>query len=224
MSFYLAIILFISSVIIGLVLMTILKNVSWEKFRLAALAHSMLLFAFVASLCLQKGKSETGQFNYFFLIYFCSGVTLSGLVWRSRAPKWLRVYFSLFILGFPMFLFSPSMMVNFLLTTNYTDSLGPRFQVQGNLWLETQNTVMKTDSVPHYKLIRKRGLYRETLARDLVFGGKLDSIKVLDLQQGVSATLRGYTSTITYVSSDVDSMELEIPLVKYSRDNVEYRL
>lgn len=224
MSFYLAIICYISSFVIALVLMILGKNLGRPRFFLLAGLHSILLFGFIASLILRPANTPVSTFNYFFLIFFCSGVMLSGWVWRITLPIPIRIYFATFIIGFPMFLFSPSMMVNFLLTNKYTDSFGPAFNVQGNLWLETQNTVAKEDSVPHYKLIRRRGLYRETIARDLVFQGKVDSIKLIEMNPGAVVSIRGYSSRITYVSTEIDSVDLEISLVSKKRNGIEYHL
>ena len=224
MSFYLAIISYISSVVIALVLMILGKNLGRSRFFLMAGMHSILLFGFIASLLLRAPGTPPGTFNYFFLIYFCSGVVLCGWVWRISLPLLFRIYFGLFILGFPMFLFSPSMMVNFLLASRYTDSFGPSYQVHGNIWLETQSTIANEDSIQHYKLIRKRGLYRETLARDLSFKGKVDSVKVLDLQPGISVNIRAYSSRVTFVSTEIDSLDLDIPLVAKKRNGIDYHL
>ncbi|HRH65928.1 MAG TPA: hypothetical protein PLU53_06500 [Bacteroidia bacterium] len=224
MSFYIAIILFISSVVIALVLMIMGKNLGTGRFFLLAGLHSILLFGFIASLLLRASETGVSAFNYFFLIYFCSGVVLCGWVWRIQIPKIIRIYFALFTLGFPMFLFSPSMMVNFLLTTRYTDSFGPSFSIHGNIWLETQSSVTTQDSVPTYKLVRKRGLYRETLARDITFSGKVDSVKLLDLQPGKIISIRGYSHAETFVSTDIDSTDREISLVSKKRNGIEYRL
>ncbi|MFN8142971.1 MAG: hypothetical protein U0073_01005 [Bacteroidia bacterium] len=224
MSFYLAIICFISSVVIALVLMILGKNLGRSRFLLSASMHGILLLGFLASLMLRPASTPSSVFNYFFLIYFCTGVMLCGWVWRIEITLALRIYFSIFIIGFPMFLFSPSMMVNFLLTSHYTDSFGPKFLVQGNIWLESQSTISREDNGPHYKLVRKRGLYRETLARDLNFNGELDSVKLLEFIPGSSIRIRGYAAKETFVSTEIDSTEIDISLSSKKRTDIDYHL
>ena len=96
MSFYIAIILFITSVIAGLIASIVGKNTTKEKFFLYAAVHGMFLFAFIASLILRK---DPDAFNYFFLTYICSGLILSGLAWRSNTNIGLKIYFSIFIIN-----------------------------------------------------------------------------------------------------------------------------
>jgi hypothetical protein len=221
MSFYIAIIAFITSVIAGLILMIIAKNPSKEKFMLLASLHGILLLAFIASLIL---RIDPNAFNYFFMVFICSGIVLSGIVWRTDVAKAIKYYFSLFILTIGMFLLSPSMLVNFLLTTKYSSASGESFLVQENFYIERQNTTMKSDDMPYYKLIRKRGIFHTTIQRDISFNGKLDSIKVLDFNKQENGLIRGYTSKKTFVSSSSDSLDVEIILKKKSVDGVEYKL
>lgn len=223
MSFYLAIILFITSVICGLVMVIVNKHLPRDKFLLYAALHLILAFGYIGSVLLKK-PSSTITFNYFLLVFICSGILLSAVSWRSPIPQFMRYYFSLYILTLPLFLFSPSMLVNFLLTGKYTDSIGERYDLGQRYFLETQGTVMKDDSVPHYKLIRKKGMFHETIQRDVVFGGKLDSVKVLQLETNDFIELRGYTSKSTYVTIEQDSTDITLPLQKKKRNAIEYKL
>ena len=83
---------------------------------------------------------------------------------------------------------------------------------------------MKNDGQLHYKLIQKKGIFHATIQRDLVFNGKLDSIKVLDFDKSSKGLIRGYTSIKTFVSTQIDSLDVEITLTKKSADGVEYKL
>src|SRR4051812_34459560 len=102
MLFYISFIVFILSLIGGLVLMLVGKNMGKERFRLLATIHFVLLLSFIASLLLRKDYSVVVN-NYFFTAFFCSGILLSGLVWRVEIAKFIRYYFSLFLLGIPLF-------------------------------------------------------------------------------------------------------------------------
>jgi len=221
MSFYIAIICFLVSVSIGLLLLAAGNKISRQNLMLFGLFHTMLLFSFLASLVLSRGGDAP---NYFFLAYICSGVLISGPYVRSDFPLYLRIYFGLFALTLPLFLFSPSMLVNFLLTMSYSSSFGPKFPLVGKYYLEAQNVIKENDTNPHYKLMLKRGMYKQTIERDIMFNGKLDSVKVLDVNGAHSMRIRGYTSLTTYVSSMVDSLDVEVSLRKQKYGDVEYKL
>lgn len=221
MSFYISIIVFITSVIAGVISMIIGKNMSKEKFVLLAVFHAMLLFGFIASIFLRKESSAN---NYFFLFFICSGIVISGIAWRSQANLALKVYFSLFVLTIGMFILSPSRLANFLLTTKYADTLGESFLVKENFYLERQSSSMRAEQKPLYKLIRKRGIFHSSIQRDLDFGGKLDSIKVLEFDKSSLGLIRGYTGVSTYVSTKIDSVDVEILMKKKTTDGLEYKL
>lgn len=223
MSFYLSLFVFILSFIIGLILMITGKNMQREKFFLLASVHAIFLFAFIASLLLSK-NDEALVYNYFFMIYICSGLVLSGLSWRSNSPMILKLYFSIFALSIPLFLISPSTLLNFLLTTNFTNSNGTSFHLNNHYYIENQSVTRKKDNLPHYKVIQKRRLFHKTIQRDVVFKGKLDSVKVLEVDPGTSMWIRGYSSRTTFVSSEVDSTDVMILFKISKQGDVEYRL
>ncbi|MFM9028854.1 MAG: hypothetical protein ACKOQ6_12825, partial [Bacteroidota bacterium] len=120
MTFYLSIVLYITSVIIALVLMIVGKGMDRRRFMALVSIH---FFSGTAGILISLAKVETTSGpapDYFFLAYVCTGTCLCGLAWRTEIWKALRYYLSVFALTFPMFLFSPSMLVNFLLTGRYT--------------------------------------------------------------------------------------------------------
>jgi hypothetical protein len=223
MIFYFSLFIFIISLILGLALMIAGKNMRRDRFLLLTTIHVIFLFAFIASLLLQKQK-EIVVNNYFFTAFICSGIIMSGLAWRSDSPKILRIYFSIFALTIPIFLISPSTLLNFLLTMNFKNTNGPVFELYDQYYLETQTTSRQADNFPHYKLTLKKGMFHQTIQRDISFSGKLDSIKVLEMEKEKSILVRGYTSVSTHVSVDVDSAEVLIPLKVVKQGDVEYHL
>jgi len=222
MVFYLSLFIFIASLVIGLVLMISWRNLSRERFLLLTSIHSIFLVAFLASLFL-KGSVASGH-NYFFTIYLCSGIVLSGLAWRSKAPKVLRGYFSIFLVTIPLFLLSPSRLLNFLHTMKFTNTTGASFDLGSRFFLEEQTSTTLQDGIPVYKVVRKNGFFYKTIQRDISFGGKLDSARVLDFQSNQFIRIRGYTSTVSYVSTEIDSSDTEVTLVKKGPGSIEYRL
>ena len=95
MSFYVAIISFLVSVSVALMLLAAARNISKQNLTFLGLLHLMFLFAFLASLVLSSG-GETP--NYFFLAYICSRILLSGLYLRSEFFLPVKIYFGLFTL------------------------------------------------------------------------------------------------------------------------------
>lgn len=221
MSFYIALIAFLVSFSLALLLVATFRRESNNRLVFFALMHLMLLFAFLASLVL---RNETTSPNYFFLAYVCSGLILSGLVIRSGMHFFAKAYFSLFILTLPLFLYSPSMLVNFLLTMKYSSAHGPKFPLTGKYYLESQNVIREGQENILYKLVLKRGMYHQTIERDINFGGKLDSVKVLEVNGTYSIKIRGYHSKISFVSTESDSLDTEVSLRKRKYGDVEYRL
>lgn len=224
MVFYLSIVLYISSVIGALVLMILGKNMDRQKFFLLAGVHGFLLLVFLASLVLKTDNGEQQSLNFFFLLFICSGVWLTGQVWRIHTPLPLRIYFSLYAITFPLFLFSPSMLVNFLLTTHYTETLGKTFQVKDNYYLEQQNSWSDNSGKMKYKLVVKKGIFTQTLSRDIDFKGSIDSCKTITFDIDSSAVLRGYRLVETYVSTSLDSIDVTVPLKQRKLNQIERRL
>ncbi len=223
MSFYIAIILFITSVISGLVLMVLNKSLARDRFFLLASFHLIIFLGYLASLILKK-SGDTVVVNYFFLSFICSGIVLSGICWRSKIPSLLKYYFAVFALTIAMFILSPSRTANFLLTSRYTESTGPSFDLGQRYFLEFQGTVMSGDTIPHYKLIRKKGMFHETIQRDLIFNGHLDSVHIVEVESESTMRLRGFTSISNFVSEQIDSVDLIVPLKKQERNSIEYKL
>lgn len=224
MIFYLSIAIFIGSIIAALALMILGKRMPLRSFILMAAVHVALLILFFLSRSNQTAAEGTERPDFFFLLFICSGTALSGLAWRISAPLPMRIYFSIFMLTFPMFLFSPSRLVNFLLTTRYTDTLGKTFCVKENYFLEQQNSWSKNSAQLYYKLIVKRGIFHQTIGRDLDFGFSLDSIRTITFLKDSVAVVRGYKIKETYVSTGLDSTDIFIPLKSSKPGQIERKL
>lgn len=222
MTFYLSLFIFILSVVGGLVLMLTGRGMSKDRFMLLTSIHLIFLLAFIASIIIKNEGNSAN--NYFFMVFICSGVTLSGLAWRSEAQKLLKIYFSLFILTIPLFLLSPSTLMNFLLTMNLNNAGGREFHLRNEYYIEEQKSTRSSDEVPHYKLILKKGMFHKTVQRDIVFGGKLDSLRVLENEDNKYMLIRGFTSRITFVSSETDSIDVKVMLQVFKQGDVEYHL
>jgi hypothetical protein len=221
MVFYLSIVLYIASTIAALVLMITARHWPLKRFLLLTGIH--LCFA-ALYLVISRGQTEDSSYNFHFLLYICTGTSLSGLAWRIKAPLPLRLYFSVFTISFPLFLFSPSMLVNFLLTTRYSDTLGKTFLIKDNIYLEQEQAWRKNGGAVTYKLVERKGLFRKVLSRGLDFGGKVDSARTLAFIPDSLTNIRTYRLTETYVSSRTDSFDLTIDLRPKTANKIERRL
>ncbi len=218
MILYLAIIFYILSLIIGIFLMATVKVLSPGKFFIVAAFHIIFILVYLFT----KNSAAVASGNISFLLFICTGIILAGLAWRTTLPLPLKIYCSLFSLTLLMFLFSPSRLMVFLVSGRYTDSLGTTFPLKENYFLEQQNT--SSSAVPCYKLIKKHGMFHEAIQRDIYFKGKLDSIQLVEFIPGSNAIIRGYSGKQTYVSTDVDSLDVEVKLVKKKANQIERKL
>ncbi len=226
MNVYLAIILYIISVVAGILILFTGKNIPTKNFLIGALIHLLLIVLFCIKLTsTYQAIAGSSFFKLSFLFTICTGLVLAGISWKSNVHLSLKVYFSLFSLTLLLFLFSPSRLINFLLTASYSDTMGKTFSVSGNYFLEEQTSGMRNDnSIPHFKLIQKHGIFHETIQRDILFNGNPDSIKVVEFVEAKNAVIRGYTSKRTYVSTEIDSADVWVKLVKEKKDQIERKL
>ena len=94
-----------------------------------------------------------------------------------------------------------------------------------NYFLERQTSAFSSDSSGiKYKLIEKNGMFHKTIARDLDFKGKLDSMRILSYDERKSFIIRGFTSVKNFVEDKRDSIDLTIELLPARRDVIERRL
>jgi hypothetical protein len=217
----LAIISYILSFIVSLVFIFTGKRLHPGMFRMFAGIHIVFLAFFLFTIfTISKG---TGA-SLAFLLFFCSGIVVGGLAFGMNKPLPFKIYFGLFIASIILFLLSPSTLLNFLVTGTFSsgEQLIP---VQGKYNLEVQNTFDTNDSANiQYKLIRKTGMFHKTISRNISFNGRLDSIRVLNFENGIATEIRGYTGRKTFVSNEVDSVDVTINLNPTNKDVIERRL
>ncbi len=226
MTVYLAIILYIISVVTGILTLFTGKNISTRNFVLGTSIHVLFIVLFIIKITSGSNAiTDSFFFKLSFLFAICTGLILLGMSWKSSVHLFLKIYFSLFSVTLLLFLFSPSRLVNFLITASYSDTMGKTFNVAANYFLEEQTSGMNGDaSVPHYKLIQKHGMFHKILQRDIIFNGNLDSIRVLGFDEGKETLVRGFSSKNTYVSTELDSVDVLIKLVTEKKNQIERKL
>jgi hypothetical protein len=221
MLLYVAIITYILSNIISLALVFTGKKLNPGFFRLLASLHLVFGVFFIFNLI--TNKEETPRYVSF-MIFFCSGIITGGLALGTKTNLILRIYFGIFCLSIFVFILSPSLLLNFLLTASFNRHKD-MIPLRQNYFLERQTSAFSSDSTGmKYKVILKKGMFHETIARDIDFKGKLDSMKILSFEERKYFLIRGYTSNKSFVEDKIDSVDVTVELKSMKRDEIERRL
>ena len=221
MLLYAAIIGYILSNIIALALLFTGRKLGSGWFRMLASLH--LIFAVVFLFNFFTNKEESPRYVSF-LIFFCSGIITGGLALGTKRHLAFKIYFGIFCLSVFAFILSPSTVLNFLLTAS-VDRHKDMMLVKDDYYLERQSSTFSSDSSGiMYKLIEKKGMFHKTIARDLAFTGKLDSIRLISFEEKKSATIRGYSGSKSFVEDKTDSMDISIDLNPSKKMEIERRL
>jgi hypothetical protein len=221
MLLYAAIIGYILSNIIALALLFTGKKLSPAVFRMLASVHLLFGVFFIFNLVTNKAESPK---YVSFLVFFCSGIITGGLALGTRTNLILKIYFGLFCLSIFVFILSPSLLLNFLLTASFNRHKDMML-VRENYFLERQTSAFSSDSSGiKYKLIEKNGMFHKTIARDLDFKGKIDSMKVLSYDERKSVLIRGYAGSASFVEDKIDSTDIRIELIPARKDVIERKL
>jgi hypothetical protein len=221
MLLFAAIISFILSNIVALALLFTGKKLNSGWFRMLASLH--LIFGVLFLFSLLTNKEESPRYVSF-LIFFCSGIITGGLALGTPTNLILKIYFGIYCLSIFVFIISPSALLNFLLTASFARHVD-MIQVRGNYFIERQASTFSNDPTAiGYKLIEKKGMFHRTIARDLDFNGKLDSIRVISFDEVTNTILRGFTSNISFVEDKIDSVDVTIDLNPTKKNEIRRKL
>lgn len=169
------IIFFITSLVGCLILTLSSKKVSEKNLKPAIIVHFVIGFL---ALLFTLLSSNIEKFN---LAFFCSGLLLSGIILRKNYHLLLKIYFGLFLLLILFFVYSPSLLAYFI-TGNYSKVKSPQtINLKDNIYLAEQQSMLGlSNDFTTYKIYKKNGLYKKTLLRDIDFGGKIDSLQLIN--------------------------------------------
>ena len=180
------IIFFITSIVGCLILTLSAKKIEEKLLKPAIIIHFLLGGLAITFLKLNDTIEK------FDLVYFCSGVLLSGIIIRKNYHLLLKIYFGLFLSLILFFVYSPSLLAYFI-TGNYSKVKSPQtINLKDNIYLaEQQSMIGLSNDFTTYKIYKKNGLYKKTLLRDVDFGGKIDSIQLIKFTDD-TLILKGY--------------------------------
>ncbi|MEO8150720.1 MAG: hypothetical protein ABI723_24015 [Bacteroidia bacterium] len=207
---------YILSLVAGLLLMIVGKKASESTFKKALLLHVLIAVVFIIALLI---KSFSNSFNisatYFSLTFFCSGVALSGLIFRSKLNVLVKIYFGIFAASFLLFVSSPSTLFSIITKGKLKVENYDRFNIVDNYYLDKQSSFLgNKSSETKYKIVQKLGYFNKTISRDITFQNNLDSIKTLSFIQNKLATLRGYFQAENKTDSADVNVDLSISIQK----------
>jgi hypothetical protein len=169
-----AIIFFITSIVGCLILTLSAKKIEEKLLRPAIIIHFLLGGLAITFLKLNDTIEK------FDLVYFCSGVLLSGIIIRKNYHLLLKIYFGLFLTLILFFVYSPSLLAYFI-TGNYNKVKSPQtINLKENYYLAEQQSMLGlSNDFTTYKIYKKNGVYKKTILRDIDFGGQVDSINLI---------------------------------------------
>lgn len=174
--------LYVTSVVFALLSGMAAKRIRPGKILIPMAIHLVLIFTGGVFLLILQGQLLS---NYLLLAGVCSGVAIAGWALRNNSIPWfLRIYLGSYLLSLPVFLWSPSLLF-YTISGNYP-AYRPEQQLDlgKNYHIIEQQSMLKTgqDSI-RYKVVRKFGIYNQTLARNLDFGepiSKATTVKIAD--------------------------------------------
>ena len=183
-----AIIFFIISLVGCLILTLSANKIDHPKIRPFYLVHFILLLTTLTSF-LFHFKNE-----YLILSVFCSGLLLSGILLRKKYSVLIKTYFAIYLSLFFFFIYSPSLLAYFI-TGNYDKVKSPQtINLKENYYLAEQQSMLGLSSnYVTYKIYKKNGLYKKTILRDVDFGGKIDSVHVINFTED-TLIIKGFIS------------------------------
>lgn len=202
------IITYILSLVLCIVSASVSKKINIKTIYLIIAIHLILIFTTLLFYFIGSKINAA----VFFAFYFCSGIILFGMVSRKIFPLSAKIYFGIFVLSFPVFLFSPSMVLSVISLGELKKDLNSKLPLGKSFFLEKQQS-MFTDSstVLHYKVIKRIGYFNKTIARDLYFSASaVDSAKLIEMQEGKGVLVRGYfLNGEAKDSADVFALEIK---------------
>jgi len=88
---------------------------------------------------------------------------------------------------------------------------------------EEKSMLSVSDSTTTYKITRQFGIFHKTLARNISFGMRLDSIRLNNFDEEKGIDVRGYYIRKTDTFEACDSMDISVPFVASKNTIIQKR-
>lgn len=191
--------LYVISVVFALLSGMAAKRIRPGKILMPMAIHLVLVFTGTVFLALLP---EEPLSHYLLLCGICTGVALSGWALRNETlAVFFRVYLGCYLLSLPLFLWSPSLLFYIISGSHSEFREEQQIHLSNNYHLIEQQSMLANKGEPiRYKVVRKFGIYNQTLARNLDFG---EPLRTASLEKISKDTM---IISVTTVSSRKDTI------------------
>jgi len=221
--FILTISLYLLSVVSGLVAAFFVRQIPLKFIKSLIGVHFLLLIFWLVTRNEMDSISEPGKSNYLFLGFFCTGIFNAGMLLRLKFPFILKMYYLVYLLSLVVFVISPSRVLGFIASGNYSASTGSRFHISDNYYFVEQQAISgsltNVTGMKSYKLVREMRMFYKTLSRDVLLPANTDSISLLDTNFTELVQVRAYFP----VQDKRDSIDLKIEVGNHRDDSNEIK-
>lgn len=185
------IIIYILSLVLCIVSASVSKKLDIKIIKTVVALHVVLI---LASLFFYLALHSKSTATVFFSLFFCVGIVLFGMISRREFKLPFKIYFGVFVLSFPVFVFSPSIVLSLLSLGELKKDFNSKIPLGNSYFLEKQQSMyVNNDTQLRYKVIKRIGYFNKTIARDLYFSGlTIDSARLIKISDEVGVTVRGY--------------------------------
>lgn len=127
------------------------------------------------------------------MVFFCSGVLLSGYALRSAFPLTVKIYFAVFLSSIVVFIYSPSTLISWINLQKKATASENEFALGENYFLTRQQSMFNVNPENvSYKLVKRAGRFNKTIQRDIYFGHQADSVKTVSIYNDSLIILQVY--------------------------------
>ena len=128
-----------------------------------------------------------------FATFICTGMIGFAFVVRKKFPLIIKIYFSLFVLSFPLYLYAPSKVFTLMSLGMLNSENANELHLKENYFLmREQGMTKKQGSASSYKITKRMGMFNKTIARNFHFGFDPDSAIILKLDENTEISVRGF--------------------------------
>ena len=202
--------LYIISIIAALILAIAGKKISSQFFKIFSFAH----FSFALALIILFLLTEVNVLSQWLtLLFFCSGLIFSGIIFRKIKNLFIKLYFLLFPFILVFFVYSPARFFKTIYTGDFNNFKSNPIALSNNYFLAQQDIFYETEKGFNYKIYHKKGLINETIATGITTEEKIDSVEILLIEPGDTLVIRTYNAS-------TGSNDISVSLKSKSRRNL----
>ncbi len=191
------IIAYVMSMVACIIVLAVHSKINLRASRFAAILHALIAIVLFVQLFNAKGNT-TFLVAALFATFICTGIVGFAFVIRKKFHLLIKVYFSIFVLSFPLYLYAPSKVFTIMSLGMLNADNASEIYLSNNYFLvKQQGMIKKESSATSYKVVKRMGMFNKTLARDFVFGFEPDSAIVLSFNENSEISLRGFKKNKT---------------------------